>query len=30
MFQYRGGDTMAALQDVWWVVLNSNEFIFNH
>ena len=25
-----GGDTVAALQDVWWAVLNSNEFIFNH
>ena len=20
----------AALQDVWWAVLNSNEFILNH
>ena len=20
----------AALQDVWWVLLNSNEFILNH
>jgi hypothetical protein len=26
----RKGDTAAALQDVWWAVLNSNEFIFNH
>ena len=26
----RQGDTMAALQDVWWAILNSNEFIFNH
>jgi hypothetical protein len=26
----RRGDTAAALQDVWWVVLNSNQFIFNH
>ncbi len=26
----RDGDPVAALQDVWWVVLNSNEFIFNH
>ena len=24
------GDSYKALQDVWWVVLNSNEFIFNH
>ena len=26
----RKGDTAAALQDIWWAVLNSNEFIFNH
>jgi hypothetical protein len=26
----RGGDGMAALQDVWWALLNSNEFILNH
>ncbi len=26
----RKGDTASALQDVWWAVLNSNEFIFNH
>jgi len=26
----RQGDTAAALQDVWWALLNSNEFIFNH
>jgi hypothetical protein len=26
----RKGDTSAALQDIWWVVLNSNQFIFNH
>ena len=24
------GDTTAALQDVWWAILNSNEFILNH
>ncbi len=24
------GDQMAALQDIWWAVLNSNEFILNH
>ena len=23
-------DAAAALQDVWWAVLNSNEFILNH
>jgi hypothetical protein len=27
---YRKGDPVAALQDVWWAVLNSNEFILNH
>jgi len=26
----RGGNATAALQDVWWAVLNSNEFILNH
>ena len=26
----RGGDVAAALQDVWWAVLNSNEFILVH
>lgn len=26
----RKGDYTAALQDIWWAVLNSNEFIFNH
>jgi len=26
----RGGDAVAALQDIWWAVLNSNEFILNH
>ena len=26
----RKGDTVAALQDIWWAVLNSNEFIINH
>ncbi|MCA9143173.1 MAG: DUF1549 domain-containing protein [Planctomycetales bacterium] len=25
-----GAATLAALQDVWWAVLNSNEFIINH
>jgi len=23
-------DSTAALSDVWWLVLNSSEFIFNH
>ena len=22
--------TIAAMQDVWWAILNSNEFIINH
>ncbi len=26
----RQGDPVAALADVWWAVLNSNEFILNH
>jgi hypothetical protein len=30
LFTARGNDTAAALQDIWWAVLNSNEFILNH
>lgn len=26
----RGGDGVGALQDIWWALLNSNEFILNH
>jgi hypothetical protein len=26
----RKGESVAALQDIWWAVLNSNEFILNH
>ena len=26
----RNGNAQEALQDLWWVILNSNEFIFNH
>jgi hypothetical protein len=26
----RSGDAVGALQDIWWAVLNSNEFIINH
>jgi hypothetical protein len=26
----RGGNPAEALQDVWWALLNSNEFILNH
>ncbi len=30
LWRRRQGDTSAALQDLWWVLLNSNEFILNH
>ena len=30
LIRYHKGDTNKALQDVWWSILNSNEFIFNH
>jgi hypothetical protein len=26
----RGGNVGAALQDIWWALLNTNEFILNH
>jgi hypothetical protein len=26
----RKNDTAAMLQDLWWAILNSNEFIINH
>ncbi|MEN1680359.1 MAG: DUF1549 domain-containing protein [Planctomycetota bacterium] len=26
----RKGDMAEALQDIWWALLNTNEFIFNH
>jgi len=26
----RKGDVSGALQDIWWAVLNSNEFLMNH
>ncbi len=26
----RGGDVVGSLQDIWWAVLNSNEFILIH
>lgn len=26
----RQGNTLAALRDIWWALLNSNEFILNH
>jgi hypothetical protein len=30
MLVARKGDAKEALKDVWWVVFNTNEFIFNH
>jgi hypothetical protein len=30
MLVARKGDASGALQDIWWAVLNSNEFILNH
>ncbi len=30
IFRARQGDTKEALRDIWWVILNTNEFIFNH
>jgi hypothetical protein len=26
----RRGNVGAALQDIWWALLNTNEFILNH
>jgi hypothetical protein len=30
IWRRRSGNTTAALQDIWWALLNSNEFILNH
>ncbi len=30
LFQTHAKDQKEALRDVWWVILNTNEFIFNH
>lgn len=30
LVQLRGGKSLDGLQDLWWAVLNSNEFILNH
>jgi hypothetical protein len=30
IYEGRKRDTGAMLQDVWWAILNSNEFIINH
>ena len=26
----RSGNVVEALQDIWWALLNSNEFVLNH
>jgi hypothetical protein len=26
----REGDEIAMLQDMWWAIINSNEFIMQH
>jgi hypothetical protein len=30
LFIARQGDARQAMQDLWWAILNSNEFILNH
>jgi hypothetical protein len=30
LFRARGGNEMEMLQDMWWAILNSNEFIMQH
>lgn len=30
LYTARKGDAVQAMQDIWWAVLNSNEFIINH
>ena len=30
LYLYHDQDLLAALQDMWWALLNSNEFILNH
>lgn len=30
LWQARKGDSLSATQDIWWVLLNTNEFILNH
>ena len=30
LFSAKGGDAEAVLEDMWWALLNSNEFISNH
>ncbi len=30
LFQANGGNALTALSEIWWAILNTNEFIFNH
>ena len=30
ILKMRNGNIKEALQDIWWTILNSNEFVFNH
>ena len=30
LWKFHGGDSPSALTDLWWALLNSNEFILNH
>ena len=30
LIKARGGSEIEGMRDMWWVILNSNEFIFNH
>lgn len=30
LYAARDNNAQEAFQDIWWVILNSNEFIFNH
>ena len=30
LVRWRGGNQGEALQDIWWAILNCNEFILNH
>jgi hypothetical protein len=30
LMRERGGDSVGALQDIFWAALNSNEFILQH
>ena len=30
LVQWRGGNSLEGLKDLWWAILNTNEFILNH